>query len=110
MRLLLGLLRPSSGHARGPASVGYLPEVFTGYPALSVRSYLRFIATCKQVSHADCARVIFFFQAEDGIRDKLVTGVQTCALPISNKCCLPSVKHQSLGKRFAEGQKNTRRR
>src|SRR2546425_11382771 len=26
---------------------------------------------------------IFFFQAEDGIRDKLVTGVQTCALPIS---------------------------
>src|SRR5687767_15489010 len=25
---------------------------------------------------------IFFFQAEDGIRDKLVTGVQTCALPI----------------------------
>src|SRR5260364_273505 len=27
--------------------------------------------------------VIFFFQAEDGIRDNLVTGVQTCALPIS---------------------------
>src|SRR2546425_6520854 len=26
----------------------------------------------------------FFFQAEDGIRDKLVTGVQTCALPILN--------------------------
>src|SRR5207244_5422616 len=25
----------------------------------------------------------FFFQAEDGIRDDLVTGVQTCALPIS---------------------------
>src|SRR6266404_5167205 len=25
----------------------------------------------------------FFFQAEDGIREKLVTGVQTCALPIS---------------------------
>ena len=24
----------------------------------------------------------FFFQAEDGIRDRLVTGVQTCALPI----------------------------
>src|SRR6478609_9751339 len=29
------------------------------------------------VSVRDC-----FFQAEDGIRDKLVTGVQTCALPI----------------------------
>src|SRR3989441_6597724 len=28
--------------------------------------------------------MFFFFQAEDGIRDKLVTGVQTCALPIWN--------------------------
>src|SRR5436305_12264012 len=28
-------------------------------------------------------QVIFFFQAEDGIRDADVTGVQTCALPIS---------------------------
>src|SRR2546428_4908138 len=25
---------------------------------------------------------LFFFQAEDGIRDLIVTGVQTCALPI----------------------------
>src|SRR6266498_4208132 len=28
-------------------------------------------------------RFFFFFQAEDGIRDADVTGVQTCALPIS---------------------------
>src|SRR5699024_11725121 len=28
-------------------------------------------------------RSCFFFQAEDGIRDRNVTGVQTCALPIS---------------------------
>src|SRR5690606_32988570 len=28
---------------------------------------------------------IFFFQAEDGIRDFLVTGVQTCALPICHR-------------------------
>src|SRR5207245_8648263 len=27
---------------------------------------------------------VFFFQAEDGIRDATVTGVQTCALPILN--------------------------
>src|SRR2546429_2594280 len=27
---------------------------------------------------------LFFFQAEDGIRDVAVTGVQTCALPISD--------------------------
>src|SRR2546422_5145363 len=33
----------------------------------------------------ECGRVyvFFFFQAEDGIRDVAVTGVQTCALPIS---------------------------
>src|SRR6266498_5210774 len=36
---------------------------------------------------------VFFFQAEDGIRDADVTGVQTCALPIygrrdqGNECC-----------------------
>src|SRR5229473_5431772 len=30
-------------------------------------------------------RSYFFFQAEDGIRDKLVTGVQTCALPICRR-------------------------
>src|SRR2546423_13231832 len=33
--------------------------------------------------------MFFFFQAEDGIRDKLVTGVQTCALPISVSCPRP---------------------
>src|SRR5258708_31341804 len=32
-----------------------------------------------------CLWYFFFFQAEDGIRDDLVTGVQTCALPISRK-------------------------
>src|SRR5687768_17920907 len=32
----------------------------------------------------------FFFQAEDGIRDVAVTGVQTCALPISGRCRRPS--------------------
>src|SRR5256886_10150028 len=35
-----------------------------------------------------CKRAFFFFQAEDGIRDLTVTGVQTCALPI----CKPGVK------------------
>src|SRR2546422_7698274 len=30
---------------------------------------------------------LFFFQAEDGIRDVAVTGVQTCALPISMASC-----------------------
>src|SRR5256885_3389332 len=31
-----------------------------------------------------CGGFFFFFQAEDGIRDYKVTGVQTCALPISH--------------------------
>src|SRR2546430_7568168 len=31
---------------------------------------------------SDPAGLVFFFQAEDGIRDLTVTGVQTCALPI----------------------------
>src|SRR5258708_37129929 len=38
----------------------------------------------------------FFFQAEDGIRDDLVTGVQTCALPIS-------MREQLLNRRGREG-------
>src|SRR3989454_1512444 len=33
----------------------------------------------------------FFFQAEDGIRDYKVTGVQTCALPISGAVATVSV-------------------
>src|SRR3712207_4709308 len=33
----------------------------------------------------DIDEVFFFFQAEDGIRDIGVTGVQTCALPISKE-------------------------
>src|SRR5207253_4719134 len=32
----------------------------------------------------------FFFQAEDGIRDGHVTGVQTCALPISPQPTIPT--------------------
>src|SRR6266478_6694504 len=38
-------------------------------------------------------RLCFFFQAEDGIRYLTVTGVQTCALPISAR---RSVYHQAL--------------
>src|SRR5699024_665636 len=34
--------------------------------------------------------IIFFFQAEDGIRYRNVTGVQTCALPISCRTATPS--------------------
>src|SRR5687767_15745066 len=39
----------------------------------------------KRVAGQVCRVPIVFFQAEDGIRDNLVTGVQTCALPICDK-------------------------
>src|SRR6266704_5054968 len=34
---------------------------------------------------------VFFFQAEDGIRDRNVTGVKTCALPISGVTLTPDI-------------------
>src|SRR5690348_17845634 len=39
------------------------------------------------LSIGDVCVCFFFFQAEDGIRDGRVTGVQTCALPISKLAC-----------------------
>src|SRR6266513_5661117 len=39
----------------------------------------------------DVIGVFFFFQAEDGIRDRNVTGVQTCALPICFAVVLEAV-------------------
>src|SRR5256885_1500927 len=42
----------------------------------------------------------FFFQAEDGIRDYKVTGVQTCALPIS----LRFVEQEPKARVFAMGE------
>src|SRR5947208_13017129 len=43
---------------------------------------------CMTVCCSSCI-CFFFFQAEDGIRDDLVTGVQTCALPICDGGRLP---------------------
>src|SRR5437762_10573216 len=41
--------------------------------------------------------MIFFFQAEDGIRDTSVTGVQTCALPISEDESAPKFTKDFVG-------------
>src|SRR5256886_8819563 len=46
----------------------------------------------------------FFFQAEDGIRDLTVTGVQTCALPISSLGLLGRVATDSVRARLAVAQ------
>src|SRR5256886_7018853 len=54
---------------------------------------------------------VFFFQAEDGIRDLTVTGVQTCALPISFRVAIGGAAERYgvrpdlavLGKAIANG-------
>jgi ABC-2 type transport system ATP-binding protein len=53
MRALLGTLRPDAGTASVTRPVGYLPETFAAYDALSVRSYLSFIARLKGASDVD---------------------------------------------------------
>jgi ABC-2 type transport system ATP-binding protein len=58
MRMLLGLLRPDDGEARVDGPVGFLPEVFNGYDALSVRSYLAFIADMKRAPKSEVERAL----------------------------------------------------
>src|SRR2546430_11429960 len=69
----------------------------------------------KLMGSTNSTACIFFFQAEDGIRDLTVTGVQTCALPISPRlkvcagirdrrkchCCTAHVVRQLWGLRHA---------
>src|SRR5207245_4570167 len=46
--------------------------------------------------------LLFFFQAEDGIRDATVTGVQTCALPILRAHYENGVRRVAFGDIFLE--------
>src|SRR5256885_12630418 len=52
---------------------------------------------------------IFFFQAEDGIRDYKVTGVQTCALPICDEhdveCAVECAPGRRRWRRYAVGKR-----
>src|SRR2546422_8256346 len=52
----------------------------------------------------------FFFQAEDGIRDVAVTGVQTCALPIYQREGLRSAKDRGSrgGSKYGEANRTGR--
>src|SRR5215475_14943554 len=56
-------------------------------------------------------QVSFFFQAEDGIRDFHVTGVQTCALPISLRqyyyFCLDHVREYNAAWDYFRGMSAT---
>src|SRR2546430_4338576 len=89
---------PSPGRVmRGPVGV---PEGIAGRKAMDVTRYSRIL--------------FFFFQAEDGIRDLTVTGVQTCALPISASPLFvsvvfdmrPSALHLQAGR--GRSQRNSR--
>src|ERR1039457_5141645 len=58
--------------SRAPSVMGYTATCFLfSSPLVFTLFNVREISSCN-----------FFFQAEDGIRDYKVTGVQTCALPI----------------------------
>ncbi len=71
----------------------------------------------EEVECGCCCCCCFFFQAEDGIRDYDVTGVQTCALPIlpkklseldfvydsSNKKTKDSITHEDMGYQRIDG-------
>src|SRR2546430_13544665 len=63
----------------------------TGMCRIGVRGYE--LMKCVVGCTALLLCLFFFFQAEDGIRDLTVTGVQTCALPI---CRLGALAHVLL--------------
>jgi len=65
MRMLVGMLRPDSGKAHAPEKLGFLPEVFAGYDALTARGYLRFMATMKGAGRAEVERCLTSTGAAD---------------------------------------------
>src|ERR1017187_9546519 len=59
--------------------------------------YVFHIETYYTFSQQIVVRLVFFFQAEDGIRDTSVTGVQTCALPIYARARQVELRHLQRG-------------
>jgi ABC-2 type transport system ATP-binding protein len=72
MRMLLGLLRPDGGDAGVDGPVGFLPETFVGYDALSVRGYLAFIGGMKRASADEVDRVAAAAGVADLLRRPIV--------------------------------------
>src|SRR5688572_31294087 len=62
-----------------PGGAGVVEAVWAGMQRRPLRAF----------SGLTLSFLFFFFQAEDGIRDLTVTGVQTCALPISPPAAAP---------------------
>jgi ABC-2 type transport system ATP-binding protein len=65
MRMLVGLLRPDKGRAAAPERLGFLPEVFAGYDALSAAGYLRFMTRMKGASRSEVDRCLAATGAAD---------------------------------------------
>src|SRR5437764_4105055 len=69
-----------------PASFPWTDEAFTGHALADLVIYALHVGTFTAAGTFEAIVPhlpnFFFFQAEDGIRDTSVTGVQTCALPI----------------------------
>src|SRR5258708_26885665 len=70
--------------------------------------YTRARADCEQVS-------FFFFKEEEGIRDDRVTGVKTCALPISRHASYhgrrcQSLRHSGVKIKYRASHRTPRRR
>src|ERR1022692_5147444 len=74
--LLAATIRLTRG---GAGRAGFMGGTHRGWPAVPHCAGARvtgiIVLACPEIA-------MFFFQAEDGIRDYKVTGVQTCALPI----------------------------
>ena len=66
-----------------PSEVGFIFCEKARHSDIGVGRYILSRVSLLQDDQCTTSDWSFFFQAEDGIRDKLVTGVQTCALPIS---------------------------
>src|SRR5690349_16705911 len=85
-RLLAAILAFLSVLGRQAAKAGYSQiEGQRGAVGAVLKSSLRRGGTASELPVAVSPKTqdaVFFFQAEDGIRDLYVTGVQTCALPI----------------------------
>src|SRR5207237_2194908 len=64
----------------------------------------------RQTSVSILLSCFFFFQAEDGIRDSSVTGVQTCALPISHLLACRSRARRGLRANGTRGGERAARR
>src|SRR2546429_58077 len=73
---------PPSGDLQGRVLIRHhdYDQCFQSFQLLKWNSQVKFNVTV--YGNLPTSRDFFFFQAEDGIRDVAVTGVQTCALPI----------------------------